>query len=70
MSTTEPEKVPAIPAELWMLLHNNGMGWVVANDDPPDGENYLVCLSAADALAAADHQASTYDIDCRPVRVK
>ena len=36
----------------------------------PAGTNYLVCFSEADAIAAAAHQADTYDILCRPVRVK
>jgi len=72
VSTPETQaeaKTPAIPDELWMLALDDG-SWAVPVDDLPGGENYLVCLSEADAIAAAQHQEAVYDIICRPVRVK
>ena len=77
MPESEAVKLPEIPGELWMLWKigttDGGVFdpvWCVAYDDPPGGDNYLVCFSEADAIAAAAHQADTYDILCRPVRVK
>ena len=77
MPESESVKLPEIPGELWMLWKTGTTdgddfdpGWCVAYDDPPGGDNYLVCFSEVDAIAAAAHQADTYDILCRPVRVK
>ena len=77
MSTTTSVKLPEIPGELWMLWKigttdggDFDPGWCVAYDDPPDGDNYLVCTSEADAIASADHQMISFGIICRPVRVK
>jgi hypothetical protein len=74
--TTTTTETPTAPAELWMLWHpgddelKSGPGWCKAIDNPRGGENFLVCLSEADAIAAAKHQAETFFIDCTPVRVK
>jgi hypothetical protein len=57
-----------IPKEIWMLWTGNT--WVLAIDDPRGGENFLACISEADAIACATHQNDTYNINCFPVRVK
>lgn len=58
---------PGIPRELWMLWREDGEDqWVVAVDD----NAYVVCLSHEEAILSAEYQASTWGIDCRPVRVK
>ncbi len=60
MSTTTSVKLPEIPGELWMLWKigttdgdDFDPGWCVAYDDPPGGDNYLVCFSEADANVSA-----------------
>jgi hypothetical protein len=63
-------KRPSIPARLWMLWSGADSCWICAVDDPPGGENYLVCLSLKDAIAAAKYQFNTYAIESTPVRVK
>jgi hypothetical protein len=67
-------ELPVSPPELWMLWRpgsgDTSPGWVVAIDDPPGGENYLVCLSRKDAEAAALHQNEQYETCCVIVRVK
>ena len=77
MPESESVKLPEIPGELWMLWligttdgDDFDPGWCVACDDPPDGDNYLVCTSEADAIASAAHQMISFGIICRPVRVK
>lgn len=79
MSTQETETVPmpVAPGELWMLwkigrVDNDDFTpeWCKALDDPRGGENHLVCLSEADAIAAAQHQLNSWGLVCRPVRVK
>ena len=77
MSTTTSVKLPEIQGELWMLWKigttDGGVFdpvWCVTYDAPPGGDNYLVCFSVADAIAAAAHQTVAYGTLCCPVRVK
>lgn len=70
-----PETVPPIPDQLWMFWLPNGedqhAGWLVTNDDAPQGPTYLVAFSESDARNAALHQENTYDLEnVTPVRVK
>jgi len=65
-----PESASDFPAEVWMLRHKSGGGFVPSFDQIRDGECYLCVLTEREAKILADTQHKRWDMDCEPVRVK
>lgn len=58
---------PRPPAELWMLWSDEFVDWVVSSDSL---HSYLCATCEADAILESEHQATNYDLPCRPIQVK
>lgn len=74
-AASTPAVSPPVPAQLWALWqdlpgHEHGGYYIVSLDDAPHGETYLVAFTETEAVMAANYQNESYDLNCRPVRIK